>query len=104
MLIDNFPRMHPISNLQPMFKQETDAEAKRVPGAVFTDALERAVKNINELSAISNAERAKVLLGETDDLHSSLIASQKAGLAQDMFMQSRNRIMEAYSELLRIQV
>jgi len=104
MLIDNFPHIQPIRNINSSLNPQQQAQAARVPGAVFTDALQNAINNIRELSAISNAERTRVLLGETDDLHTSLIASQRSGLAQDLFMQQRNRLMEAYSEILRMQI
>ena len=101
MLIDNFPHIQPIGQLhnKPVPKPET-----KVPGDVFKDALSNAINNVRELSAESNIERTKSLLGDNDDLHTSLIASQKSGLAQDLLMHSRNRLMEAYSEILRIQI
>jgi flagellar hook-basal body complex protein FliE len=46
----------------------------------------------------------KVLLGESDQLHQSIIAMQEAGVAFSMMVEVRNKLVESYQELMRMQV
>jgi len=108
MLINNIP---PIQHVRPIHQIQSSvntlgdpAVEQRVPGDIFADALRKAVRNIHELSAESDRQRTKALLGETDELHTALIAGQRSALAQDLFIQARNRLMDVHSEIMRIQL
>lgn len=46
----------------------------------------------------------RVLLGETDQLHQSVIAMQEAGVAFSLMIEVRNKLVESYQELMRMQV
>lgn len=65
---------------------------------IFSDALQNVVQTdqavANDVYALST--------GQSDDLHSLLINQTKAQLAVDMMVQLRNKVMDAYSELMRI--
>jgi flagellar hook-basal body complex protein FliE len=54
----------------------------------------------NAAQAVTN----KVLLGETDQLHQSVIAMQEASVAFSMMVEVRNKLVESYQELMRMQV
>jgi flagellar hook-basal body complex protein FliE len=44
------------------------------------------------------------MTGESQDLHNTVIAMQKADLSFQMMMQVRNKIVQAYQEIMRMQV
>jgi len=44
------------------------------------------------------------MAGESEDLHSTLIAVQQADLSFQMMMQVRNKLVQAYQEITRMQV
>ena len=46
----------------------------------------------------------KVLLGESDQLHQSVIAMQEAGVSFSLMVEVRNKLIESYQELMRMQV
>ena len=46
----------------------------------------------------------QVLLGDTDQLHQSVIAMQEASVAFSMMVEVRNKLVESYQELMRMQV
>ena len=46
----------------------------------------------------------QVLLGGTDQLHQSVIAMQEATTALSLMVQVRNKLVESYQELMRMQV
>jgi flagellar hook-basal body complex protein FliE len=44
------------------------------------------------------------MTGESQDLHTTVIAMQKADLSFQMMMQVRNKIVQAYQEIMRMQI
>ena len=46
----------------------------------------------------------RVLLGESDQLHQSVIAMQEASVAFSLMVEVRNKLVESYQELMRMQV
>ncbi len=78
--------------------------AKEQSGASFGEVLKDAIATVNELQKQSDLEIQKLMTGETQDLHSTLIAVQKADLSFQMMMQVRNKIVQAYQEIMRTQV
>ena len=81
----------------------------RVPGSAqegesFGDILKNAISMVNELQKQSDGEIQKLMTGESVDLHTTMIAVQKADLSFQMMMQVRNKIVQAYQEIMRMQV
>lgn len=73
------------------------------PGA-FADLLADAVGRVGELQKTSDEELRKLLAGEPVELHRVLLAGEKAGLAFNFGLAVRNKVVEAYQEVMRIQV
>lgn len=46
----------------------------------------------------------RVLLGESDQLHQSVIAMQESSVAFTLMVEVRNKLVESYQELMRMQV
>ncbi len=72
--------------------------------AGFSDALFKAVAEVNELH--QNADKAvlNVQGGHTDSLHEAVIALEKADVSFRTMMAVRNKMIEAYQEIMRMQV
>jgi flagellar hook-basal body complex protein FliE len=73
-------------------------------GAGFGEILKDAISTANELQKQSDQEIQKLMTGESQDLHTTVIAMQKADLSFQMMMQVRNKIVQAYQEIMRMQV
>ena len=52
----------------------------------------------------AQAERSAFLSGESSNLHQTIIAGQEASLAFSLMVEMRNKVLEAYQELMRIQI
>ena len=52
----------------------------------------------------AGAEIQRLLTGETEDVHKTLLAVQKTDLAFEMLLEVRNKVVQAYQEIMRIQV
>ncbi len=70
----------------------------------FGSVLKDAISTVNDLQQQSDHEIQKLMTGETQDLHTTMIAVQKADLSFQMMMQVRNKIVQAYQEIMRTQV
>lgn len=70
----------------------------------FGEVLKDAISTANELQKQSDQEIQKLMTGESQDLHTTVIAMQKADLSFQMMMQVRNKIVQAYQEIMRMQI
>ena len=69
----------------------------------FRDLLHGAIDDIQKLESQAQAKVAGVLEGNGADVHSALIAVEKADLSFQLMMQVRNKIVSAYEEISRMQ-
>ena len=70
----------------------------------FGDLLSDAMGRVNQLQSEADGELRKLLAGEPVELHRVLLASEKAGLASQLMMSIRNKAVDAYQEVMRMQV
>jgi flagellar hook-basal body complex protein FliE len=70
----------------------------------FNDMLNGLVGTVDAKQAQASDLTQKVLLGETDQLHQSVIAMQEASVAFSLMVEVRNKLVESYQELMRMQV
>jgi len=87
----------------PEIRLPQSQESKK-SGTGFGDVLKDAISTVNELQKQSDQEIQKLMTGESQDLHTTVIAMQKADLSFQMMMQVRNKIVQAYQEIMRMQM
>ena len=52
----------------------------------------------------ASASVERFLSGEGEELHTTILATQRADLAFDLFLQARNKVVSAYQEIMRMQM
>lgn len=72
-------------------------------GGSFGNMLNEAIQQVNDVENSSQGELQKFLSNESD-LHSVMIALEKADLSFQTMMQVRNKIVSAYQEIMKAQV
>lgn len=95
----------PISSLR-ILPAEIESAASGFPaesGGGFADTLRGAMDEMGQLSSQAETKVAGVLEGNGVDVHSALIAVEKADLSFQLMMQVRNKIVSAYQEISRMQ-
>lgn len=93
------------SPLQQLQNLESKKEASAPGGkSDFSELLTQAMGEVNQLQKVSDHEISKVLTGEINDVHTAMMAMRKADLSFQMLMQVRNKLVEAYQEVMRMQV
>lgn len=97
-----------MTGLQPIHQgllaQGKNLQTQQAAGSSFSDILTQALQNVNKLENESDAITNDFITGKTDSIHSVLIASEKASLALDLVLEVRNKVLEAYTEIMRMQV
>ena len=72
--------------------------------ANFGDILSNSLRTAMEADAADKASALQLLAGQSDDLAGMLIDAQKAELSLNLALQIRNKVIDAYSEIMRMQV
>jgi flagellar hook-basal body complex protein FliE len=98
-LYNNIPRMMP-SVPGPTSSPTATAATS---GGSFGNLLKEAIQQVNDVEKGSQGELQKYL-GNESDLHSVMVALEKADLSFQMMMQVRNKIVQAYQEIMKTQV
>lgn len=79
-------------------------EKSRPGDTGFTDMLKDAIESVNHLQWESYRLQKAVANGENMNLHQAVIMGQKADLSFQLVMQVRNKLLDAYQEISRMQV
>ena len=69
----------------------------------FSGALKEALQEVNDLQNQSTEEIGRALDGDLKDVHSAMLALQKADLSFQLMMQVRNKLVQAYRDVMRMQ-
>lgn len=73
-------------------------------GKSFADTLKDAVGTVNTLQKASDAKMQELATGKTSNIPEVMMAAEKADIALRMMVQVRNKIIEAYQEVMKMQV
>ncbi|MBX2989632.1 MAG: flagellar hook-basal body complex protein FliE [Bacteroidetes bacterium] len=70
----------------------------------FSDTLNQAVRDVNSLQGEAGKAVQRMVSGEETDIHNVMIAVEKAKTSFELLMEVRNKTIEAYREIMRMQV
>ena len=75
-----------------------------VQGVGFGDVLNQFISEVNDKQIASGQAVNDLLAGKDIPLHQAMIAMQEAGVAFQLMVEVRNKLLEGYQELMRMQV
>ena len=73
-------------------------------GKDFKEFFLESLDKVNQLQNEANQGVQKLMTGETDNMAEVLSVSRKAGIAFDLLMEIRNKLMDAYTEVKQMRV
>jgi flagellar hook-basal body complex protein FliE len=88
----------------PNFTSLVNKTEKDEKVASFPEVLKELVTNTNDLQAQAANIAEKFALGEVTEIHDVMIAAEEAGIALELVMEIRNKLVEAYQEMMRMSV
>lgn len=70
----------------------------------FQDVLREAVARVENSRTAADQAVDQFITGENQDLHSTVLATQKASLDFEYLLQVRNKVVQGYQEIMRMQL
>ena len=70
----------------------------------FADVLTNSLKTAAELDATDKASAIELLIGKSDNMAALMLDAQKAEISLNLALQIRNKVLDAYNEIMRMQV
>ncbi len=92
------------SSIQPVGPIEIGGPAGASGSSEFKNVLQGAIDQVEQSRTDANQSVQNFLTGDGEDLHSTVLAVQRADLEFDMLMQVRNKVVSAYQEVMRMQM
>jgi flagellar hook-basal body complex protein FliE len=103
--------MADLSRLNALFPQSVGVApalsaptAARPEGESFAEILKSALSGVNNAQYEATQATEKMLSGESQDIEAAMIALEKANISLNMMLEVRNKILEAYQEIMRTQM
>jgi flagellar hook-basal body complex protein FliE len=93
-----------ISSIAGIALPEIRPAAAASGGAGFGSILRDAVNQVEGLRSDAGESVSRLLSGEDEELHTAALATQRAELSFELFLQVRNKVVQAYQEVMRMQV
>lgn len=73
-------------------------------GGAFGEIFAEAVSRVEDFRINAEQTVERFLSGEQEEIHSVAMATQRAELAFDLFLQVKNKAVQAYQEVMRMQL
>ncbi len=91
-------------NVETLQGAQSAQATQAVQGVGFGDVLNKFVSEVNDKQIASGQAVNDLLSGKDIPLHQAMIAMQEAGVAFQLMVEVRNKLLEGYQELMRMQV
>lgn len=86
------------------FKDHNISKAIKMDNPTFNSFLTNAINQVNEMQKKEEVYKDQLAVGELDNLHDLTIATEKADITLQLTMAIRNKVVEAYKEIMRMQI
>lgn len=97
--------MNSIANITPLtLPQLTPASSAAGQPGDFQKVLTGAINQVESLNNSAADSVQKFLRGDNEELHTTILATQKAEMAFQLGLQVRNKVVDAYQEIMKMQM
>ncbi len=70
----------------------------------FADSLKEAINTVDKLQKSADMQMQNLATGKSQNIHETMIAAEKAELALKLMVQVRNKVIDAYQDIMKMQV
>ncbi len=77
-------------------------EPQQAEESKFTELFTNMLNSVNDIQTDAGQIKDAMLAGEPVELHQVMIKAEQAGIATDLLLEIRNKLLSAYSELMRM--
>lgn len=93
-----------ISGVGPSSIQRTQEEKSSKKAPDFAEILKEAFEKVNQVQKSAEKMASDFALGKISNIHEVIIEAEKATIALRLTTEVRNKIIEAYREIMRMQL
>jgi flagellar hook-basal body complex protein FliE len=101
---ENLAIDHPLPPIARYALTKQGSGQKISSGSDFSSVLKNAINNLEKTQLESDQAVVDLVTGNTEDFHTPIIAMEKAVLTMDLAVNIRNKVLEAYQEIMRMQI
>ena len=94
----------PMSGIAPLPNILPNTKTDETSSASFADIFKQAIQNAEDTQKVCQEDSVKVSLGEVDDLHTVQINMEKASAALEVLVSMKNTAIDAYNEIMRMNI
>jgi flagellar hook-basal body complex protein FliE len=98
-MIKGITDIAPVSPVAPI-----GSGAKADKSASFSSMLQSAIERVESSRSSANDAVEKFVSGQDQDLHTTILATQRASLDFELLLQVRNKVVQSYQEIMRMQL
>lgn len=88
----------------PLMPAAGSPAAGKAPEKSFGEMLKSHLSEVNHMQNSADTAIQKLASGQSKDIHNTMVAIEKADVAFQLTMQVRNKMLDAYQEIMRMQV
>jgi len=81
-----------------------DATAPGTPGVGFGALVSQGMSEVNQQLMVAQTDLQRLATGEVQNLHQVMIRLEETRLSFQLMLQVRNRLLEAYQDVMKMQV
>jgi flagellar hook-basal body complex protein FliE len=90
------------ANPLPLRQPDTSSVSKAKEG--FGELLTKTIEQVNQQQVAGDVASDKLQTGDAKHLHEAMIAIEQADISLRMLVQMRNKVQQAYEEIMRLQI
>ncbi|HLS20418.1 MAG TPA: flagellar hook-basal body complex protein FliE [Bacillota bacterium] len=90
--------------IAPQSLREVPLKNNSIKEQSFAAHLKSAIEHVDQLQKQSDVKTEQLVKGEVTDLHDVMITAQKASLTLETTVQIQRKVIDAYNEIMRMQV
>ena len=94
----------PIERLEEFDRSKAHSSATTAKDGSFGETLKSAIGEVDTLQKNADAALQDLVIGKGTDVHDVMIAAEKAAISFQLLMAIRSKMLEAYQEVMRMQV
>lgn len=102
--MNNIDAMRALGGVSPLDGIKSPKKTEQSSGVSFKDTLNGFMNEVNTMQSRADEAIEKMATGEITDLHQVMVASEEAKTAFNMMMEIRNKVMDAYDEVMRMRL
>ena len=88
----------------PGLKSVKESPSPSEDGGSFAKTLSGAIEKVNQMKNEADRSVQGLAEGKNVDIHQTMIAMEKANVSFQLLMQTRNKVIDAYKEMMRMGV